>query len=148
MHEENELMIIGILFQIFAIILKQNLYEVKQSDFDYDMDKVAQIKPVLEYIDAYYDIKITLEDLAQIACMSPKYFCKYFKTFYQTTPMTYLNEYRIEKAKWILLNEDVSSNELIERTGFGSAKTFYRVFKTYTKESPLAFKKAHIVKVH
>lgn len=136
MHEENELMIIGILFQIFAIILKQNLYEAKQSDFDYDMDKVAQIKPVLEYIDAYYDIKITLEDLSQIACMSPKYFCKYFKTFYQTTPMTYLNEYRIDQACRMLNTTTKSATEVALACGFNDISYFVKTFKKYKGITP------------
>lgn len=109
------------------------------------LEKMDQI---FRYIEDHYHQLIRLEDIAEEIGFSVCYFTKFFKKNTGKTFTTFLNEYRIEKAKWILLNEDVSSNELIERTGFGSAKTFYRVFKTYTKESPLAFKKAHIVKVH
>ncbi|MFN1906742.1 helix-turn-helix domain-containing protein [Clostridioides difficile] len=55
--------------------------------------------------------------------------------------MTFLNEYRLEKAKWILLNNNISIVDLVEEVGFGSTKTFYRVFKEKIGVSPLEFKK-------
>lgn len=112
---------------------------------NHTLEKMDQI---FRYIEAHYHHEIRLDDIAEEIGFSACYFAKFFKKNTGKTFTTFLNEYRIEKAKWILLNEDVSSNELIERTGFGSAKTFYRVFKMYTKKSPNAYKKAHIVKVH
>ncbi|HHQ8767947.1 helix-turn-helix domain-containing protein [Clostridioides difficile] len=57
--------------------------------------------------------------------------------------MTFLNEYRLEKAKWILLNNNISIVDLVEEVGFGSTKTFYRVFKEKIGVSPLEFKKRY-----
>ncbi|HBY2989753.1 TPA: AraC family transcriptional regulator, partial [Clostridioides difficile] len=45
--------------------------------------------------------------------------------------------------KWILLNNNISIVDLVEEVGFGSTKTFYRVFKEKIGVSPLEFKKRY-----
>ncbi len=44
------------------------------------------------------------------------YFTKFFKNTGKTF-ITFLNEYRLEKAKWILLNNNISIVDLVEEVG-------------------------------
>ncbi len=45
------------------------------------------------------------------------YFTKFFKKNTGKTFITFLNEYRLEKAKWILLNNNISIVDLVEEVG-------------------------------
>lgn len=103
---------------------------------------------LFRYVEEHYAQVIRLEDVAEHIGFSTYYFTKFFKKNTGKTFINFLNEYRIEKAKWILLNEDLPILELMERTGFVSTKTFYRVFKQVTGSSPSQFKAEHLQKVH
>lgn len=103
---------------------------------------------IFRYVELHYASSISLEEVAEHAGFSTYYFTKFFKKHTGKTFVTFLNEYRVEKAKWILLNEDIPVMELMERTGFGSTKTFYRVFKQITGFAPSSFKQEHLQKVH
>lgn len=92
------------------------------------------------YIEDHYMETIRLEDAAAHIGFSSYYFTKFFKKNIGKTFIQFLNEYRIERAKWILLNEDMSAEELAEHVGIGSTKTFYRLFKEIVKMTPRTYK--------
>lgn len=104
----------------------------------YALEKLDEI---FQYVEEHYQEQITLSDVAQAAGFSPFYFTRFFKKNVGKTFLQFLNEYRIDKAKWILMNEDRSVNEIIERTGIGSTKTYYRLFKEIVGMSPKEYKK-------
>ncbi len=52
-----------------------------------------------------------------------------FSRKYRKNIYNFLNEYRLEKAKWILLNNNISIVDLVEEVGFGSTKLFTEYLK-------------------
>lgn len=72
-------------------ILIQNQTTGKQ------LSSMNLLKEVLDFIRSHYAEEITLKELADIACMSPTYFCRYFHQEMGKTPFAFLNEYRIKK---------------------------------------------------
>ena len=52
--------------------------------------------------------------------------------------MSYLNN----KAQWALINENKSITEISDEVGFGSVKTFNRLFKSTTGMSPSEYRKS------
>ena len=96
----------------------------------YTLEKLDEI---FQYVEEHYQ--------EQITGFSPFYFTRFFKKNVGKTFLQFLNEYRIDKAKWILMNEDRSVNEIIEQTGIGSTKTYYRLFKEIVGMSPKEYKK-------
>lgn len=61
-------------------------------------DSLNKLKQVIEYIHLNYTESISLQTLSEICFMSPNYFCRYFKQEIGKTPISFINEYRIEKA--------------------------------------------------
>ena len=61
-------------------------------------DSLNKLKQVIEYIHVNYAESIALQTLSEICFMSPNYFCHYFKQEIGKTPISFINEYRIEKA--------------------------------------------------
>ena len=88
-----------------------------------------------------YDSQITLDDMAEAAGMSPKYFCYFFKEMTAKTPIEYLNLYRIEKASRKLINSDTSVTDIAYSCGFNDLSYFIKTFKHIKGKTPAKFRK-------
>ena len=86
-------------------------------------------------------VHMSLEEVAAEIGYSQFYFTRFFKRNTGKTFITFLNDYRIDKAKWLLINSTLSVTEIISQVGFESDKTFYRLFKQSMAISPLAYRK-------
>lgn len=113
-----------------------------EKEYEYQIESsrtLEKIDVLFQYVEQHYQEQITLEDAAKSIGFDKYYFTKFFKKNVGKTFIQFLNEYRIEKAKWILLNEDMEAMEVMERIGIGSAKTYYRLFKKIVGISPKQF---------
>ena len=85
---------------------------------------------------------ISLSDAADQYEISQGYVGKLFREHLQTTFKDYLNQYRVDAAKELLVqNPTMKINEIAQRVGFISAVTFNRVFKRYESVSPGEYRK-------
>lgn len=102
----------------------------------------ARIKPVLEYIEEHYGEALSLPALAAVAGMNDRYFCKVFYSLTHTTPMSYVNYYRIEQAGLLLESTDLSITEIAARCGFWESSYFTKVFKKFKGTTPYRYRHA------
>lgn len=98
------------------------------------------IRKCIEFIDANYASNLTLENLALAVNISKSYLSMIFKQEMGVNFITYLTDYRIERAKELLINSDFKIYEIAEKVGFGSPYYFSKVFKDTTKLSCKKFK--------
>lgn len=117
---------------------KENDKEGFVSESNYVLEKLDCI---FRYVEENYQDQISLEEAADAIGFSTFYFTRFFKKNVGKTFLQFLNEYRIEKAKWLLINEELSVNEMIEQIGIGSTKTYYRLFKEIAGVSPSEYKR-------
>ena len=73
---------------------------------------------------------------------NPDYFASLFRKQTGMTITQYLNKMRIELAKRLLVNENVSIKEAAYSSGFQDEKYFMRIFKRQEGMTPLAYKTA------
>lgn len=100
-------------------------------------DQLTQsIKLSIDYIQRNFDRKLTLEELAKVACLSPTYFSYIFKKLNGISLWKYISIKRVEKAIEILKNENVSKLEIAARCGFSSSSNFYKTFFAITGKKP------------
>lgn len=92
-------------------------------------------KKLLRQIDEKYQY-ITFDDAAKYMNFSRPYFSKYFIRMSGMTFTKYLNIIRIEKAVTLLLESQLSVTEVAQNTGFGTIRSFNRVFKELTGYTP------------
>jgi AraC-like DNA-binding protein len=104
-------------------------------------ETLERLERIFIYVEQHYQEPITLNEVAGHMGFSPYYFTKLFKKNTGMTFVAFLNEYRLNKAKWILLNEDLPMSAVAEAAGFGSVKTFHHFFKSATGISPLKYHK-------
>jgi AraC-like DNA-binding protein len=82
---------------------------------------------------------LTLESMAEAVHLSPSHFSHLFKQYYQTSPMQFLRNYRIEQVKKHLLTSDKSLTQIADLCGFSSIHVLSRVFKEVTGQPPSDF---------
>ena len=109
---------------------------------NYNQTKMLEnFEKMFEYIENHYNEKITLEYAAGLLNFNPSYFARSFHKITGTTFLTYLNTYRINKARNLLSSTGMSISEITGLVGFGSTKTFNRVFKQIVGTSPTQYRK-------
>lgn len=92
----------------------------------------------------YLDSDITLEILAKKIETNRHNVSQIINQFYQKKYSEFINDYRIEEAKKIILeSKNLNVNRLIFDVGFSTKSNFYRAFKKRTNTTPSQFKHAH-----
>lgn len=143
-HYGYEFMTQGYLYQLIGVIMEEHLYEESVSD-SIASERLNSIKEVLAYISDNYSSNITLDSLAKIAGMNPKYFCRYFRGMTERTPIDYLNYYRIECACEMLSTRDISIKETAISCGFNDESYFIKIFHKYKGITPKQFTKKEFI---
>ncbi|GAB3545711.1 AraC family transcriptional regulator [Spirosoma fluminis] len=97
------------------------------------------------FMDRHFAEGITLDDIAQEACLSKFHFLRLFKSFYGVTPCQYLKFVRISQAKQ-RLKADESVADVCLAVGFDSVTSFAGLFKSITGSTPVSYRKKAILK--
>ena len=71
---------------------------------------------------------------------SDAYFCKLFKQCFHVNFSTYLNEYRIEKARALMQNPRINIKDISIACGYSDPNYFTRVFKRLTGLTPTEYR--------
>lgn len=101
----------------------------------------VEITESIKYIHAHISEYITLNFLAERACLSPDHYTRKFKKLTGQTPIEYLNRQRVEKAQLILNTSTKSMSEIALHCGFSDSSYFGKVFKKYLHQSPMEYRR-------
>ena len=91
-------------------------------------------------MDREYASPLDVPSLAQAALMSPAHFSRQFRAAYGETPYAYLMTRRIERAKALLRQGDLSVTEVCLAVGCTSLGSFSSRFTELVGESPTAYR--------
>ena len=98
-----------------------------------------QQRIVAAYIEENFAERIPLATLARLVRLSPWHLCRAFKQSFGIPPRRYQNERRIEHAKRLLANRELSATEVGLQIGFSSFSSFATTFRKATGFSPRAY---------
>lgn len=121
-----------------------------QKSFEIDLKKEdrhagRKIYDIINYFDNHFTDNINLEEFIKTKTnLSHSCFNKQFRTVTRTTPREYINTLRINKAKALLENTEISVAEIANMVGYSDPLYFSRFFKKKTGMSPLIYKKSRI----
>lgn len=104
-------------------------------------DQKEKIQNVLDYIAQNYTQNMKNDDLARLTPYSTVYFRKLFTLVTGMSPITYLHNLRITKAKEMLCSDYSSISEIAYSLGYADIYDFSRTFKKYAGVSPTHFQK-------
>ncbi|MCR5666910.1 MAG: AraC family transcriptional regulator [Eubacterium sp.] len=101
----------------------------------------AIIEKVKTYINENYMEEMSVDILADIACVSPNYFSHMFKKEVGCNYTEYLKQVRMDHALDLVLNTDYSIGKISEAVGYSNTRNFTNVFKDTYGEPPTRYKK-------
>lgn len=91
---------------------------------------------ILDYIDENYQRDIALETLAENFNVNPSYLSQMFRKEIRMTFKQYINGLKIKKAQELLLEDQLSIEQIAERIGYSNVNYFYKIFKKSTGKKP------------
>jgi YesN/AraC family two-component response regulator len=103
-----------------------------------------RINAIYNYTIANFKKKISLEEIAAVANISPNSFCKFFKSRSRKTYSRFINEIRVGNACKLLINNQLNVKEICYDSGFYNFASFHKYFKEITGKSPLSYQKTYI----
>ena len=99
-----------------------------------------RLQKVYHYIETNYQIEINVNVVASLCNLTTAAFCRYFKKSTRYTFTDFLNRFRINQSKKILM-QDKNVTEACYESGFANISYFNKTFKNVTGMNPSAFKK-------
>ena len=128
----NQILVQLLMFYESNMVSNNSHYDHRQSD-------IQRLNPVLFLIEEKYNKQITLNQAAEAANLSKEYFCRFFKRVTGDTFTQYLNKFRIDKAKQLLVTKNLPIIHIAYEVGFDNLSYFYRVFQNLVKITPTEY---------
>ena len=94
------------------------------------------------FVEAHYQEDISMQDAAAALRYSDAYFCKLFKQCFKVNFSAYLNEYRVNRARQLMLDPRLNMKDIGAAVGYSDANYFTRVFKRLTGQTPSEYRMA------
>ncbi|MBB3112571.1 ABC-type Fe3+-hydroxamate transport system substrate-binding protein [Paenibacillus phyllosphaerae] len=91
------------------------------------------------YMEAHASDNLTIDLLAKVAELSPKYFADLYKKTYGISVMDEVTRLRISKAKQLMLQSDLRLRDIAHEVGYSDEFYFSRRFKQEVGVSPSAY---------
>lgn len=102
---------------------------------------------IYHYIETHYQEPIDVNEVAKLSNLTTAAFCRYFKKSTHLTFTDFINRYRINQAKKILLQQQ-SVTEACYASGFENLSYFNRTFRKFAGENPSAFRKQQASRIN
>ncbi|MGL4337084.1 MAG: AraC family transcriptional regulator [Turicibacter sp.] len=103
------------------------------------------IRQAIEFIETNYSRKISVEEISDYVGINRKYLSRLFNELLNATPQNYLINYRIQKACGLLIETNLSIQEISFSVGYSDSLVFSKMFKKFNGVSPKQFRKNQIL---
>ncbi|MBX3279961.1 MAG: AraC family transcriptional regulator [Acidobacteria bacterium] len=137
--------VIGSLIQQLAIHLLRAHVDVRRAD-DVELSRVGMVdrrlRRAIEFMHDNCGRELRLGEIAGVAYLSPFHFARLFKKIVGVPPHAYLAALRIERARRLLAETDLSISEVGARVGYEHQSHFTKIFRAATGLAPRAFRAA------
>ncbi|WP_213646050.1 helix-turn-helix domain-containing protein [Paenibacillus lautus] len=98
-----------------------------------------------EYVRAYYNKPITLNEIARSACLSPNHLLRNYASLFRKTPFQHITELRIEKALQLLSRTEWNITEISHEIGYENPVSLTKMFRQHVGVSPSQYRKKVIL---
>ena len=127
---------------LYRLSLVEDAHELSSSSFvdakeENEDERVRQVK---EFIAKNYMNDIGLKEMADLACMAPESFSRFFRNKTGRTPNRYLIDYRLGIAARLLLTTQHPVSEIGFSCGFNTLSHFNRLFRESKGCTPSEFR--------
>lgn len=102
------------------------------------------LNKIIQYVEQHYSEEITLSEIADNIHINYYYLSAYFKSQTSENLTAYINKVRVEKAKILLKDGNLSIAEVSSLVGFSEHNYFSKVFKKYALMTPTSYRRKNI----
>jgi len=134
---ESPYLLQAFLYRLCHEFYQQELPFVTVPNMDSD-----SIHKIMSYITLHYNEDISLDTLAKTFGLNRNYISGLISRTTRQNFRAYLNGYRLEKAKELLRNTDLSVTEIAYECGFNNIRTFNRTFMGSEKVTPMEYRRS------
>lgn len=127
----------GILLELLAFYLQLANDDVRESE---TQGTDADFRNVLVYIENNLAKKLTVDELAGVMHLHPNYFIRHFKAFFGVSPIRFINNMRMDRAKFLLSGTDQSISQIARSVGIDDIFYFSKQFKKYNGYAPTEYR--------
>nr|WP_285888996.1 AraC family transcriptional regulator [Paenibacillus polysaccharolyticus] len=122
-----------------------SLIECDSDNEHQSKSKIGKIHTKLIKINRYlrnnYHEPITLQQLSDLFQCNSVYLCNTYSKVFKISPVKYLKNLRMEKAKNLIMNTNEPIKSVASKVGYVSCAHFCEVFKKYYNSSPTEYRK-------
>jgi len=141
----NQLLTLLDVFQILAESDEVTVLHAKPLASASLLKEQQRIQQVYHFIETNYQKEINVNEVATLCHLTTAAFCRYFKKSTHYTFTDFLNHFRINQSKKILMQNKPVTDACYE-SGFENLSYFNKTFKKFTGENPSVFKKNNLLK--
>ena len=102
---------------------------------------VVHLRKARDLMDARFAEPLELDDMARVAGFSRYHFAREYKAAFGETPGAYLSRRRVERAKDLLANANLTVTEVCMVVGFTSLSSFSRRFSELVGCTPSTYQR-------
>lgn len=125
-----------------------NLIAEAQLEYACRVDKIKkyraypiQLKKVMDYVEQHINEPLTIGKIANETNTSETYVSKLFQKYLKVSTGEYVRMKKVEEAKQLLMETDLSISSISEQLGFSSQSQFQKVFRRYSQMTPGQYRK-------
>ena len=126
----------SILLQLIALML-ENSGQIKSQPFS--NPSFVNIEYAIQYVEAHLAENLSIEKIAAVAGFHPNYFIQLFKRYTGTSPIRFLNQRRMEKARHLLATTDLNISDIADHVGM-EVSYFSRLFREQIGFAPSQYR--------
>ncbi len=134
----NKYQLQGLLLEILSLIARKNSVMLYS-----DPVTNKKFKEICKLMYSNIEKNYSINYYAKMCNLSESRFTHKFTEIIGASPKQYLIMHRIEAAKELLINSDMSVLQISEAVGILNQNYFSRIFKKHTKLSPSEYRKLH-----
>ncbi len=138
-NHDQEYACMGNLYRLFQCLIQYSSHKPEEAEKSEPALRYIQI--VMEYIANKYSEPIRIKEIADHCGLERSYLSKVFKYGTGQTPQEYLLQFRMNKAKQLLKNTDISVQHVSYSVGYNDPFSFSKLFKRETGMSPSQWRK-------
>lgn len=129
--------------ELLALLGREHTESARRSFAEkatHQQEYVEKFQTVCHYINTHFAENLTLDQMADLAGFSKYHFTRLFRQYTGSSFYRYLNQKRIDHAKSLLPNPELTVIEIALASGFSSLSAFLRMFKQLNHCTPTEFR--------
>lgn len=137
----------GAFRQLITALLACYVNQLEECDTSVSSRSSLLFQDICVYIQENFQHDISRSSVAKHYGISPNHLSRVFKTSGYMKFCDYVNYVRINRAKFLLQNYDLSLHEIAKRCGYSDVIYLCRIFKKITKKTPKTYQKQLLYKL-